>query len=155
MSGLDERGVVSPCPNCGQQVRTAYGKLGGIVRCPRCKADVPAPSEPLEVGRVEEFDRMIAEASMPVVVDFWAPWCAPCHMVAPEVKKVAAARQGEWLVVKVNTDALPEIAVRLGIQSIPTLALFDGGREVSRTIGARPAAGVEQFVRQALARQDT
>lgn len=155
MSSLDERGVVSPCPNCGQKVRTAYGKLGGIVRCPRCKADVPAPSEPLEARRVEDFDRLVAQASMPVVVDFWAPWCGPCHMVAPEMKKVAAARQGEWLVVKVNTEALPDLAARAGIQSIPTLALFDGGREVSRAVGARPASGIEQFVRQALARQGT
>jgi thioredoxin 2 len=95
------------------------------------------------------FDRVLANASTPVVVDYWAPWCGPCRMVAPELMKVGARRAGQWLVVKVNTDALSDLGQRYGIRSIPTLAVFSGGREVARTAGARPAADIEAFVAQA------
>ena len=86
---------------------------------------------------------------MPVVVDYWAPWCGPCRMVAPELKKVARHLQGRVLVVKVNTDALSDLGERFGIQSIPTLAVFGGGKELARTAGARPANDIEAFIDQA------
>lgn len=85
-----------------------------------------------------------------MVVDFWAPWCGPCRAVAPELEKVARAAAGEFLVVKVNTDALPDVSERFRIRSIPTMAVFRGGSEVTRTAGARPAADIQAFVRQAL-----
>ena len=92
------------------------------------------------------FDALVAQWPLKVVVDFWAPWCGPCRMVAPELQKVAAANAGRYLVVKVNTDALPELGERFSIRSIPTMAVFAGGREVARTAGARPAADIEAFV---------
>jgi thioredoxin 2 len=98
------------------------------------------------------FDALIRDARVPVVVDFWAPWCGPCRMVAPEIARVAATNAGRWIVAKVNTEALPEIGTRFGIQSIPTMAIFDGGREVSRTLGARPASAIEEFVRSGISR---
>lgn len=136
-------------------MRTAYERLGDTVRCPKCKAGVPPPAEPVDAERSDLFNSAIAHSALPVVVDYWAAWCGPCRMVAPEMKKVAAANAGRLLVLKVDTEALPDVAARAAVQSIPTLALFDGGREVSRAIGARPAAGIEEFVRQALARQGT
>jgi thioredoxin 2 len=89
------------------------------------------------------------------VVDYWAPWCGPCRMVAPELQKVAARQAGHLLVVKVNTDALPDLGQRFGIRSIPMMAVFVGGREVSRAVGARPANEIEAFVNQAVAAAST
>jgi thioredoxin 2 len=107
------------------------------------------PAEPIDVPSTEAFDALVKFSKFPVVVDFWAPWCPPCRMVAPEIARVAANNAGRYAVVKVNTDALPDLGDRFGIQSIPTMAVFAGGREVARTAGARPAADIEAFIRQA------
>ena len=148
-SVADERGVIVECPSCQQKNRLTYSRLSEPTRCGRCKTELPRVSGPVEVTTVAEFDSLTSTAALPVVVDFWAPWCAPCRMVAPEIEKVAARRAGQWLIVKVNTD---EVAVgdRLGIRSIPTMAVFSGGREVARTAGARPASDIEAFVTNAL-----
>ena len=145
---IDERGIVLACSSCRQRNRVPYGRAA---RCGQCKAAMPEPAEPIEVPSAAAFDALVRSVSQPVVVDFWAPWCGPCRMVAPELARVAAARAGEWLIVKVNTDALPELGERYRIRSIPTMAVFAGGREVGRTSGARPAPEIEQFVRSALA----
>ena len=143
----DERGVIGPCPGCGQRNRIPFG---AAARCGRCQRDLPPPSRPIEAASTAAFDALIAGSPLPVVVDFWAPWCGPCRMVAPELEKVAASRAGEWLVVKVNTDVLTELGERYRIRSIPTMSVFSGGREAGRTSGARPAADIESFVGGAL-----
>ena len=114
-------------------------------------AGAGAAGSAIEIGTAADFDRVVSRASIPVVVDFWAPWCGPCRMVAPELVKVAARAAGRFLVVKVNTDAVPELGQRFGIRSIPTMAVFAGG-EAARTSGARPAADIEAFVAQATER---
>ncbi len=146
---LDDRGIITACPQCGRSNRLAYDRLGRPARCGHCKHDLSAPAEPIEIPTVADFDRLVARASIPIVVDYWAPWCGPCRMVAPEVAKVAARNAGRWLVVKVNTDVLSELGERYAIRSIPTLGVFAGGREVTRTTGARPADDIERFVAQA------
>jgi thioredoxin 2 len=108
------------------------------------------PNEPIEVPSAEAFDALVRGAGQPVVVDFWAPWCGPCRMVAPEIAKVAASNVGRLIVVKINTDAVPELGERYRIQSIPTMAIFEGGRETARTTGAMPAAQIESFVNGAV-----
>jgi len=147
---LDERGVLLPCPSCGKTNRLAYRALDKTTRCGNCRATLPAPAEPIDVPSATIFETLVAQSSLPVVVDFWAPWCGPCRMVAPEIAKVARSAAGDMLVVKVDTETLPNVGERYRVMSIPTMAVFRNGREVTRTAGARPAADIEAFVRQAL-----
>jgi len=92
------------------------------------------------------FDALTARSVLAVLVDFWAPWCGPCQVVAPELAKVAAQGATRWLVAKVNTQELPELAQRFQISGIPTLALFKAGREIARQSGAMPAKTILQFI---------
>jgi thioredoxin 2 len=149
-SQIDQKGVIVSCPSCAQRNRIAFGPLTAEARCGKCKTALVLPGEPLEIPDAATFDALVAHATIPIVVDFWAPWCGPCHMVAPEIARVAAANAGRYLVVKVNTDAVEELGGRLGIRSIPTMAVFARGREVARTAGARPAADIEAFITEAL-----
>jgi thioredoxin 2 len=137
------------CGNCGKKNRLAYERLGDAVQCGQCKQRLSAPGEPIELHQTADFDRLIARSSLPVVVDYWAPWCGPCRMVAPELKKVAARQAGRAIVVKVNTDELSDLGQRFNIRSIPTLALFAGGKEVARESGARSADEIEAFIARA------
>jgi thioredoxin 2 len=147
---LDNRGVRIKCLSCGTTNRLPYATLEKTTRCANCKTTLPKPAEPIEVPSAEIFEALVKNASLPVVVDFWAPWCGPCRMVAPELEKVAKNAAGEFLIVKVNTEAIPQLGDQFGIRSIPTMAVFRNGREVTRTSGARPAADIQAFVRQAL-----
>jgi thioredoxin 2 len=146
----DERGVIVDCPSCHQKNRLAYARLTEKTQCAKCKTQLASVGAPVEVATASEFDGLIGASAIPVVVDFWAPWCGPCRMVAPEIEKVATRTAGRLLVVKVNTDAVAGVGERLGIRSIPTMAVFSNGREVARTSGARPAADIEAFVTNAL-----
>ena len=146
---FDDKGIIVPCPSCGQKNRLSYQRLGDSVKCGKCKQELPALGKPIEMQSTADFDRLIAQSSIPVVVDYWAPWCGPCRMVAPEIEKVAARMAGKVVVVKVNTDVLQDLGQRFGIQSIPTLAVFGGGRELTRSSGARPAEMIEAMVDQA------
>jgi thioredoxin 2 len=145
---LDDRGIIVACPGCQQLNRIAYGHDG---KCRKCGSRLPASAEPIDVPSTEAFDALIKASKIPVVVDFWAPWCGPCRMVAPELAKVAARNAGRYVVVKVNTDELADLGDRFGIRSIPTMAVFADGREIARTSGARPAADIEAFIAQAAA----
>jgi thioredoxin 2 len=147
---LDSKGLVVPCPSCGKQNRVAFDQLGRPHRCAACKADIPAPDGPVDVRTAALFDALIGHASVPVVVDYWAPWCGPCRMVAPELETVARRNAGRLLVIKVNTDQVPELGDRYTIRSIPTMAVFHQGAEVGRTSGARPAAAIETFVTESV-----
>jgi thioredoxin 2 len=148
---LDERGLITPCPACGQRNRILFGAKE--TRCGRCQAALPPVAEPVEVPNARAFDALVRGAAQPIVVDFWAPWCGPCRMVAPELVRVAAANAGRLIVAKVNTEENAELGERFRIQSIPTMAVFQGGKEVARTAGAMPAAQIEAFVHDALRRE--
>lgn len=152
---LDDKGVIIACGACGKKNRLAYEKLGDAVRCGQCKQPLKAPGVPIELHQTADFDRLVAKSSLPVVVDYWAPWCGPCRMVAPELQKVAARQAGRMIVVKVNTDELSDLGQRFNIRSIPTLAVFANGREAARTSGARPASEIEAWVDQATVASQT
>ena len=144
-------GVIISCPSCGRSNRLRYGMLGRTIRCGSCRTNLPSPAEPVEITDSATFDAAAADSSLPLLVDFWAPWCGPCRMVAPELERVARANAGRYVVIKVNTDVVTDVAARFTIRSIPTLALIFHGRELDRVTGVRPAAEIEAFATRALA----
>jgi thioredoxin 2 len=148
---LDRSGVILTCPHCGRANRVRYDALDKTTRCGQCKTELQPPHTPIETGDSASFDAAAADSVLPLVVDFWAPWCGPCRMVAPELERVARAMAGRALVVKVNTDVLADLGQRFRIMSIPTMTVVHRGREIARTSGARPAADIQTFVEQAVA----
>jgi len=146
---LDNKGVLVTCESCRTTNRLQFAGLERATRCAKCHAGLPHPSEPIDIESTEAFDAVVAQSSVPVIVDFWAAWCGPCRMVAPELKKVAEHMAGKALVLKVDTDANAELSARFGIRSIPTIGVFANGREVNRASGARPAAAIEALIPQA------
>ena len=127
-----------------------YARLGEMFRCGSCQTELVAPNAPVEISSDAAFDALTSKSTLPVVIDFWASWCGPCKMFAPEFARAAQANAGKWIAAKVNTEDLPGVAQRFGIQAIPTLALYKGGREVARKQGALPAAALERFVSQSI-----
>jgi thioredoxin 2 len=142
----DDRGLIVSCPGCGQRNRLVYELLDQAGRCPKCRSELRAPGEPVELRSESEFDAMTTRSALPVLVDFWAEWCGPCKMVAPEVAKAAREGAGRWLVAKLNTEELPETARRLRVSAIPLFVIFHRGRELARQAGAMPASGIRQLI---------
>jgi thioredoxin 2 len=145
---LDASGVLTTCKACGTTNRLRYSGLDKSTQCGKCKTALPFPDEPIDVPSAQLFDAAVSAASIPIVVDFWAAWCGPCRMVAPEFAKAAKSLAGRALAFKVDTDASAELSSRFGIRSIPTMAVFHQGREVNRSSGVRPAAAIESMVAQ-------
>ncbi len=128
------------CPGCGAKNRIPAARLTDRPDCGRC-------GQPLLDGRPVElddarFDAVVQGSELPVLVDFWAPWCGPCRAMAPQFEQAAQQLRGRALLIKVNSDDNPGLSTRFGIRSIPTLVRLDGGRETQRQSGAVPAAAI-------------
>jgi thioredoxin 1 len=102
-------------------------------------------NEPLHVTD-EAFDKVVLKSTVPVIVDFWAPWCGPCRMVAPTLEKIAKEQDGKLLVAKVNTDENNQWAMKYGVQGIPTMLFISGGKVVHTQVGALPEANLRNLV---------
>jgi thioredoxin 2 len=146
----DERGLIVTCAHCGQGNRLPYTRLTQLPRCAKCHVELAHVAVPVEIESEAVFDSLTRHSALPVLVDFWAEWCGPCKMVAPELAKVAAHSAGRWLVIEVNTELLPGLARRFSVTSIPLLVLFQKGQEVARQAGAMPATSIQQFVQRHL-----
>jgi thioredoxin 2 len=131
------------CAACGATNRIPRARLADDPVCGRC-GEALLSGEPVELTD-GNFEQVVAGSELPVVVDFWAPWCGPCRQMAPQFAQAAGTLKGRALLVKVNSDDNPHTASRFGIRSIPTLVRLDRGREVARIAGARPAGQIVQF----------
>ena len=138
------------CPHCQTTNRVRTAQLGSAPHCGQCH-------QPLFTGHpvaldAAAFERHVGRGQLPVLVDFWAPWCGPCRQMAPAFEQAARTLEPQVRLAKVDTEAQPGLGARFNIRSIPTLALFVGGREIARQPGAMGAADIVRWTQQALAR---
>lgn len=129
------------CANCGKTNRVPLAHLADTGRCGACKAELPPVALPVDLDAAS-FDGVVGDTKVPVLVDFWATWCGPCRVMAPELEKIAGSHAGKVLVAKVDTDRFPELARRYSVEALPTLVVFKQGRPEQRLAGARPAAAI-------------
>ena len=136
------------CPHCDSVNRVPATRLGAGARCGRCRETL-FQGHPLLLDRLR-LVKHLERSDVPLLVDFWAPWCAPCRMMAPAFEEAATRLEPGVRLVKVNTEEAQDLAMQYRIRSIPTLVLFKGGREVARSSGAMDAGSLVAWTRQHL-----
>lgn len=136
------------CPHCKTRNRVPAAHLADTGRCGACKRPLPPLDEPLDVDATD-FDAIVRDAKVPILVDFWADWCGPCHMAAPAVKRTAADMAGKALVLKVDTEKHPEVAGRYNVRAIPNFIVLRGGELVHQQPGVVDHATMQEWLRRA------
>ena len=136
--------MIRTCPTCGANNRVPAKHLADTGRCGSCKSPLPAVSEPIDVDAAA-FADITRDAKVPILVDFWAPWCGPCRMSAPEVHELAREMAGRGLVLKVNTEQNPTIAAQFRVQAIPYFVLMSRGLIVAERTGIVPRAEMRRW----------
>jgi thioredoxin 2 len=140
--------LVRSCSVCGQKNRVPATRLADTGRCGACKSPLSPVNEPLAVDP-EQFDEITQSARVPVLVDFWAEWCGPCRMSAPEVARTAKNMAGRAIVVKVDTERYPDLAAKYNVRGIPNFIVFYGGRLVTQQAGLVDHNQMENWLRSA------
>lgn len=140
---------IRTCKHCGRSNRVPVKYLASTGRCGVCKSPLPPVAEPLAVDDVL-FDEAIKNASVPVLVDFWAEWCGPCRVAGPEVARTAANMAGKAIVLKVDTEKYPQLSARYNVRGIPNFAVFYGGRVVLQQAGLVDHTQMEQWLKYAV-----
>lgn len=138
------RNVHVVCPGCDAVLRVPGDRLTGDPRCPKCKAQV-FTGKPIDLNG-PTFDVHVGRSDLPVVVDFWAPWCSPCHAMAPHFASTARALEPRFRFAKVNTDECPDLGERFAIRSIPTLMVFRHGKVLAQQSGAMDAGALRRWL---------
>ena len=143
--------MIRECPSCGKKNRIPPEHIADTGNCGACKAELPPLATPLDTDE-QTFNEVVGGARVPILIDFWAEWCGPCRMAAPEVKKVASEMAGNAVVLKVDTERWPALAQRFNVMSIPNFVVIKNGRPVFQQAGLVDHSQMASWLRQAASR---
>ena len=143
--------MIRECPSCGKKNRIPAEHIADTGNCGACKAELPPLASPFDADE-QTFNEVVGGARVPILVDFWAEWCGPCRMAAPEVKKVASEMAGKAVVLKVDTERWPSLAQRFNVMSIPNFVVIKNGRPVFQQAGLVDHSQMASWLRQAASR---